>query len=127
MSLDAAEYTDLYADTTETFHDLCRIGSGAIIGGYDPSAKTWIYGAEIACGFNASKSREVNNGSQATLTDAELRVGLDNLISGTDRILLTGRHGETVTEYYEIVGAPRRGISCFVLNLKRIAGDGAAT
>ena len=123
MTIDATEYDDLRADTEDTFCDLCRIGSSAISAGYDPTNVVWAYGTEKSCGFDAGKSREVSDGSQATITDAVLRIGLDNLVSGLDRIQVTQRDGEAVTEYYAIIGEPRRGISCFVLNLKRLTGN----
>ena len=123
--LDTAETTALRADTEATFGDKCKIGTATLTAGYDPTKKTWTYGSEIACGFDAEKSREVSDGSQATITDAVCRIGLDNLIGGTDRIQITERNGTDVTEYYAIIGEPRRGVSCWVLNLKRLVGNSA--
>ena len=125
MTISATEYADLRADAVDTFRDRCKIGSSAISAGYDPTNVVWAYGTEKACGFDATKSKEVSDGSQATITDAVLRIGLDNLVSGLDRIQVTLRDGATVSEYYAIIGEPRRGISCFVLNLKRLTGNSA--
>jgi len=119
------DYADLRAAAEATFRDKCKIGSSTLSSGYDPDARTWAWGTEIACGFDAGKSMEVSDGSAATLTDAVCRIGLTNTITGHNRIQVTERNGADVTEYYAVIGEPRRGLSCWVLNLKRLVGASA--
>jgi len=121
--LDDFEYDAWRDDASDTMRDMCKIGTMTQIAGHDPTAMTWSYGPEIACGFNSTMSRETYDGSAATVTDARCRIGLDNLIGGHDRIHLTQRDGDTVSEYYSIIGEPRRGISAYVLHLKRLVGN----
>lgn len=125
MTMDSWEYTHWRADAEETFRDKCKIGTRALASGYDPDATTWTYGTEIACGFDAHKPREVSDGSAATISDVTCRIGLGNTISGHDRIQVTERDGTDVSEYYAVIGTPQRGISCFVLNLRRLTGNSA--
>lgn len=121
--LDDFEYDAWRDDAADTMRDKCKIGTKTLTSSYDPTDITWTYGAEIDCGFNSKMSRESYDGSAATVTDARCRIGLDNLIGGHDRIHLTQRDGDTVSEYYSIIGEPRRGISAYVLHLKRLVGN----
>lgn len=120
------DYADIRSAAEATFRDKCKIGTSTLSAGTDPDARTWAWGSEIACGFDAAKSREVSDGTGATLTDAVCRLGLANTIAGHNRIQVTERNGADVAEYYAIIGEPRRGLSCWVLNLKRLTGNSAS-
>ena len=119
------DYAAIRSAAESTFRDKCKIGTATRASGYEPNALTWTYGSEIACGFDAAKSTEVSDGSAATMTDAVCRIGLSNTITGHNRIQVTERNTTDVTEYYAIIGEPRRGLSCWVLNLKRLTGNSA--
>lgn len=80
----------------------------------------------LSCGFDPSKSKEVMDGTQVVLTDAVLRLPIGTEISNLDRIKITHRHGEALTNapVYAIVGEPLRGPSGLVLNLRLVADEG---
>ena len=122
MTIESVEIALLRAEAEASMRDKCKIGAGTLAAGNNPTKLTWAYGSEIACGFDASKSREMQDGSQTTLTDAMLRLPIATVIIGQNRVQITERNGTDVSEYYAVTGAARRGLTSLVIGLSRITG-----
>lgn len=121
--IEAAEIALLRSEAEASMRDKCRIGTATRAAGNNPTKETWTYAVtEIACGFDASKSREVQDGSRATLTDAVVRLPIATVITGKNRVRVTERNGTDVSEDYAVVGEPRRGLTSLVVGLRRITG-----
>jgi len=84
---------------------------------------------EVPCGMEFSpfkfRSREIVAGGEGTseiLVRARISVDYYDNLQQDDRLVLTKRHGETLSEseIYEIQGFPERGPFGMVLNLKRV-------
>lgn len=107
--------------------DACKLGTVAPKIGWgqpDSGNHAPAWGADIACGFRPANRGEILDGSQAPVYDARLRLSLSVDVSNIDRVRMTKRHGETITEEdYSIEGLPERGPSAQVLTLKRITGN----
>lgn len=94
-----------------TLLDSCKIGTltETTTGTYKSS--TFVYGAEISCGFKEYRKDESIDGAQAQVIDAVIRLPWNTAISNDDRIRMTKRYGEAITELdYAIVGAIVRGL-----------------
>jgi hypothetical protein len=83
----------------------------------------------VPCGFETSpfkfRAREIVAGGEGTseiLVRARLPIAYYTLIRQDDRIVLTKRHGDTLStpEVYEIQGFLERGPFGLVANLKRV-------
>ena len=128
MSLSATEVAGFQATASGQFSDECQIGTDTGTSTTeDPDAPSWSYATAIACGFDASVSTEVVELGQATMTDATIRVPLGTSVTGASRVRLTKRYGASLSpvEDYEVLGAPRRGVSCLVLHCKLTVGNTA--
>ena len=125
MELSTTELACITAGAEDSMRDECTIGTRSISGTGPSRPASYAYGSAIACGFDASKSKEVADGSQATLTDAVIRIPLTTVVTGVDRVQVTKRDLTALAspEFYAILGEPRRGISALVLNCKRIVGN----
>lgn len=123
MTLSTHEIALLREEAEASMRDKCRIGTAAVAEGNNPTDESWSYSdTEIACGFDASRSKEVHDGSQATLTDAVLRLPIASVITGKNRVRVTERNGEDVSEDYAVIGEPRRGLTALVVGLRRVVG-----
>ena len=122
------EMADLREAAEATMRDECEIGIRSSASGNDPGAVTWSWGAAVICGLSLSTRGEVGaNGSQATLTDAVLRLPWDTDVSGIDRIRITKIAGAAldVAQEYGIDGDPYGTIANLVVRLKRLTGKSA--
>lgn len=114
---------DLRDFALEIMRDECKIGTPSVPSDGEPTDISWTWSAALPCGFDASASKEVFDGSQATITDAVVRMALSNTIAPEMRIQITKRHGITIApEIYVVIGEPRRGISAQQVYLRRITG-----
>jgi hypothetical protein len=79
-------------------------------------------GSAIECGFNATARKEVMDGAQVAITDAQLRLPIGTTITNLDRLRITHRHGVALTTplTFAIIGEPRRGSSGLLLNLRSV-------
>ncbi len=104
--------------------DKCQLGTPTLEGSGDPTAVTWTWSNDVECGFDASASREVADGSQASMTDAVLRLPLNVTVRSDMRVRMTYRSGLPVLpEYYAVLGEPRRGLSAQQVYLRRLTGE----
>lgn len=125
-TISATEYTRMCATASASMFDTCVVQtySATSSTSAEPNVGSWADGSAIACGFDASVSNEVSDGSQATLTDATIRLPIGTTCTGKNRIKVTKRNGTTLgtAETYEILGEPRRGPTALVCHCKRIVG-----
>lgn len=118
------EYADLRAASVATFRDKCKIGVRAESSTNDPSEVTFTYGSEIACGLHVTTRGEVTaDGSQATITNALLRLPWGTSINTSDRIWITEQGDTDVSVYYAVDGAPYQSLANVTVRLKRITGS----
>jgi hypothetical protein len=118
------EYASMRAASAATFRDKCKIGVRAASTTTDPSDVTFTYGSEIACGLHVTTRGEVTgDGSQATITNALLRLPWGTSINVSDRIWITEQGDTDVSIYYAVDGAPYQSLINTVVRLKRITGS----
>lgn len=115
-------------DTAEsTFFDTCRLGTTPAFeyGALDTNDSEPTYGDGIPCGFKPAGHGEVLDGSAAPIFMATLRLPVGVSIGSADRVEITHRHGDALdpTQVYAVEGAPARGPSATVLQLKLITGN----
>ena len=110
--------------------DTLQIGTGTggrASFGNAPGATTWAYDDTnpVRCFVDSAKSGEVKDGTEVTITDAEIRVPLGSSITAKSRVKVTHRFRETLDtpEIYAVIGAPKNGRSSMVLNCKRVTGE----
>jgi hypothetical protein len=116
---------DLREASEATMRDECQIGIRSAASRNDPGAVTWAWSAALVCGLSLSTRGEVaGNGSQATLTDAVLRLPWGTDVTGIDRVRITKIAGETldVAQEYAADGAPYGTLANLVVRLKRLIG-----
>ena len=112
-----------------TMFDTCLLGNrndAASWGSSVAGEAVWDYDiTETACGLNDNKSRQVADGSDATITEAVIRLPLASVVNSSSRIQVVGRFGATLATplFYEIVGNPRIGVSSITCNCNRITGE----
>jgi len=127
MSLGTVELAAMRSDVEETLLDTCQIGTEAEASGLEPGADSWTYDDEspVSCGFNASASKEVFDGSQATITDAVFRLPIGTAVTSVNRLKLTHRQGVALdtAEEYALIGAPRRGLTALTVYGRRVVGS----
>lgn len=91
--------------------------------GYGNPVYGELDGAEIACGFDPTASREVPDGSEVAITDAQLRLPLAQEVNvqAISRVTITRRFGVVLASplLFDVIGLPERGPSGLVLNLVR--------
>lgn len=125
--LTTADLTEMRADVADSLLDECVIGTAGTQSGVEPTNGTYSYsGSAVACGFSVAPSGEGSGDApQVSLTDAKLRLPLTATVGNDSRIKLTSRHGTAVTEYYAVMGEPKRGHTLFVCELRRLTGGNA--
>lgn len=124
----AAEYISMRADMATSLLDTCILGVPGAQTGPEPTVTYAYTGSAIACGFNADPSREGNGDApQVTQAEAVLRLPLTAAVTQDSRIALTHRNGAALsgTEYYAVIGAPRRGPTAYVCEIRRLTGGNA--
>jgi hypothetical protein len=118
------EYADMRTASQATFRDKCKIGVRSASSTVDPSDVTFAYGSEIACGLSVTTRGEIaGDGSQATITNALLRLPWGTTINTSDRIQITEQGGTDVSVYYAVDGAPYQSLINTTVRLKRITGS----
>jgi hypothetical protein len=118
------EYSDLRAAATASMRDKCKIGTRIASATVDPSNVSYTYGTEKSCGLLIKTRGELAaDGSQATLTDALLRLPWGTAITSTDRVQITEQGGDAKTDVYAVDGAPYQSLINVTVRLKRITGN----
>lgn len=128
---DAAELTGMRMAQEWGMMDECQVfayAPGALDDYGNPSAPTYTAGTVLACGLDnlagrGSSSREVMAGTAVVMLDARLRLPIGTIIKSADRVQITSRFGEALTEpvTYEVIGEDMRGPSGLQVNLKAVA------
>ena len=112
-----------------SMRDLCKIGVYTVGSGTTEKTITYVLGSEISCGVKLGKSREVNDGTQATLSDGVIVLPLSqSAVVGKDRIHVTKYDGVdalATAEVYAILGEPLRKRQGFECNVRRVTGGSA--
>lgn len=95
--------------------------------GNDPGETTWAYDSDnpVRCFVDTSKSLEVTDGTETSMTDAIIRVPLGSAITAKSRLKVTLRYRETISspDIYAVMGAPKNGRSSMVINCKLVTGE----
>lgn len=81
------------------------------------------YGAGVpsVCGYDATASAEVLQGTEVATVDAAIRLPVNTVIDDRDRIQLVRRFGRTVAPLmFDVVGLPEMGPSGLVVKVKRV-------
>ena len=114
-----------------SLRDLCKIGVYTVGAGTSSAEKAITYplGSEISCGVKLAKSKEVSDGSQATMSLGDIMLPLSqSAVVGKDRIYVTKYDGVdalSTPEVYAILGEPLRMRQGFVCNVQRLTGGSA--
>lgn len=89
---------------------------------YGKPVEVYQPGQPQICGFDAAARKEVMDGAQAAITDAQMRLPIGTVISNLDRVQVTHRHGVELSDQpvFGLLGIPRRGTSGLLLNLRSI-------
>lgn len=121
------EYTEMRTAATAAMRDTCKIGTASASSDNDPANVTWTYGDAIACGLKVSTRSEVDNGSQATVTDATLRLPWGTSVNTGSRIKMITQAGATLSPspVYAVVGAPYQHIANVQVKLTLLTGESA--
>jgi hypothetical protein len=125
--LTASELAAMQAAQARAMMDACRLLTPTkTTGDFGQHGATYTEGSELACGFEAPTAQR--GGTLAgveVMLNARMRVDLVNGASMTpDTVVkLTQRLNTALAtaEYYRVVGWPRRGTTCFVVEMERIA------
>ncbi len=125
MTLAADELADMRTAQSESMNDTCQLGTVTESAGSVYLSESISWATAIACGFKAGGGREVQDGSQAVINDAELRLPYDTVVGSANRVKVTKVAGVTLTtaEVYRILGGPLRGPSAIRLKLQRLPGN----
>lgn len=104
--------------------DTCTIlshSSGAA-NAYGKPADSYVEGVPGPCGYKPRSIREVQQGNETVVIDAELRLPIGTVIKSTDRIRLIKRYGETLATplLFAVAGQPAQGPSGLVVSLRRV-------
>lgn len=109
------------AAAATTMLDTCIVHrhSAATANAYGVPGATYAAGAPTACGYKARSSREVQQGNDTVIIDAELRLPHGTAIKSLDRVEVTHRYGDALTPalLFEVIGQPAIGMSAVVVNL----------
>lgn len=118
----ADELAGLQAGGESTMLDQCRIEYHDRTGPVDNHGKpTKVPVAPVTkrCGFRPGGGREVQNGSERSVSDASIRLPVGTEIDNLDVIVLTQRFGRPVPEQrYNVIGMPRYGPTAIILTLQ---------
>lgn len=124
--LTATDLTSMRATQTAAMMDTCKLMAPvAVTSDYGQDLPTFTDGSEIACGFESPTA--ARGGSLAGVTvemNARVRLDLTNgaNVTPNHQIKITKRLGTTLTtaEEYRVAGWPKRGPTCFVVELERV-------
>lgn len=88
---------------------------------YGSPSVTYSAGSAVACGYKPSSTREVQQGNETVIIDAQLRLAIGTAIGSRDRVQLTKRYGDSITPIlFDVTGQPAQGPSGIVVNLRRV-------
>jgi hypothetical protein len=125
--MNAIDFDYMRETAALTFFDTCRLGAVPEFeyGSLDSVPEDPLYSDGQPCGFEPGRRGEVEDGSQAPIYDAILRLPVTASVASIDRVELTHRHGTALAspQIYAVVGAPELGPSANVLTLKLITGE----
>lgn len=109
------------AAATATMLDTCIIHrrNAATANAYGIPGATYTAGQPVQCGYKARSSREVQQGNETVIVDAELRLPYGTQIASLDRVEVTHRYGDALTPtlLFNVVGQPAIGLSAIVVSL----------
>lgn len=117
-TMTSAEIGNIRSAAKSAMRDSCQIGQRQAPTSNDPGDVSFTWGAEIACGYlPKTKSEMLDNGSQATVTTATIRLPWGTLVSTQDRIRITKQAGVALSPMpqYGIVGAHFGALANFVV------------
>lgn len=117
--------------TERHFCDTLQIGTSsggtANSWGNTPDSTTWTYDSvnTVACFVDAATRGEAQDGGNITLTDAVIYVPSGTAVTELQRVKVTHRYRAALStaEVYAVIGAPKNGRNCLVLNCKRVIGE----
>ncbi|HHY54109.1 MAG TPA: hypothetical protein GYA08_01605 [Chloroflexi bacterium] len=124
--LTAAELASMQSTQAAAMMDACKLlAPMAVDGDFGQESISYTAGSEIPCGFEPGTA--ARGGSVAGLVvelSARLRLRLSDgaAVTPDHRIEVTKRLGTTLspTEVYQVVGWPKRGATCFVVEVRRV-------
>lgn len=118
----AADIANMKECSENTMLDTCTIDTQAAGTGKNPTGGAFTSSDAISCGFNASASDEVFDGSQQTITDAKIRLPADTVASSKNQITITKRFGVAISpvQHFAILGEPKLTPSELVCNCRRV-------
>ena len=119
------EYADIRTAAETAMRDTCKIGSASASTDNDPGNVTWTYGDAIACGLKVTTRSEVDDGSQATVTDAELRLPWNTSIGTESRVQIITQAGVTLSPspVYAVIGEPFQHVGNVRVKLSLLTGN----
>lgn len=91
---------------------------------YNDTNKTWTVEATgRVCGLEMKSGNEIDKTTMTLVQyDAILRLPVNTNIDVKDKVLITKRHGENVTNIeYMVVSPPQRGVSAVRVLLKKVS------
>jgi len=125
--LTASELAGMQAAQAGAMLDRCRVLTPtAATGEFGQEGAVYEEGAEVACGFEAgTASRGGSLAGVMVVLNARLRLGLVDGATVTPDVLIqvTARAGAVLNpaEFYRVAGWPRRGATCVVVEVERVA------
>lgn len=91
---------------------------------YNNPSPTYTPGSAISCGVELVGPDEVQESGEVPVIDARIRLPINTTIDARDRIRVTHRYGEDVTdEDYEIEGPVQRGPSGLVVTCRVVTEE----
>jgi len=105
--------------------DTCKIAAWQAGSGRTPIGSHAAPGAELKCQLRATPNREVSDGSQTTIAEAEILIPSFPTLDAKDRIHVTKLHGTTLSSalVFAMLGDPLREDAGFRCNVRRVTGN----
>ncbi len=120
-------YNRLAETAEQTMFDRGQVGRNLATGQDGPNEPTsnWAYGGETICAVDDDPKSETEDGAEAAIVDAIVRLPRDTEIDVDDRFKWTKTHGIAlgVPQEYRVISQPRRGPSALTAELKLITGN----
>ena len=119
------EFSDIQAAATAAMRDTCKIGTMSATTDNDPGNVTWTYGDAMNCGLKVTTKGEIDDGSQATVTDAVLRLPWGTSVSTANRIKMITQAETTLSPspVYAVDGDSFEHIANVSVRLTRLTGS----
>jgi hypothetical protein len=104
--------------------DTCQIGvfSAGNADAHGTIRGTYTYGSVLSCGFEWRGQSEQHTQIMSTFNaDAVLRVPVTSSVASRDRVKVTHRYGEDITDLtFEVIGVGMRGPTATLVFLKQV-------